>query len=65
MPWCEACSQFHDRDALEEGGKCPGCGEVLVATRRVPWHFKLLIVATCLYLCYRIFQGVMWLSHHV
>ncbi|MGH9103731.1 MAG: hypothetical protein ACRDYD_12225 [Acidimicrobiales bacterium] len=65
MPWCEQCAQFHDKDALGSGGECPACGRVLVARRRVPWHFKLLVLATAIYLGYRIFQGVMWLTHHV
>ena len=29
----------------------------------VPWHFKLLLVATVLYLGWRAAQGVMWLMH--
>jgi hypothetical protein len=40
-----------------------------VATRearpRAPWHFKMLLVATVVYLGYRLYQGVFWLAHHV
>lgn len=29
---------------------------------RAPWHFKLLVVATVLYLAYRGVQGVAWVA---
>ena len=55
-------------------GSCPSCGRVLaddgvVATktdhrpRRAPWHFKLMVVAVCGYLGWRLIQGVDWLVH--
>ncbi len=57
MPECEACGEWGDE------GQCPGCGQVLVEAepQPVPWHFKLLLVATVLYLGWRAVQGVMWL----
>ncbi|MGH9064528.1 MAG: hypothetical protein ACRD0L_11255 [Acidimicrobiales bacterium] len=63
MPWCEDCSQFHDRDAIGRGGQCPGCGRVIVKPVRIPWHFKILILATIGYLAYRLYQGIMLLVH--
>jgi len=41
-----------------EGG-CPTCGgeEELP---RAPWHFKLLVVATVIYLGWRAWQGLAW-----
>ena len=30
----------------------------------VPWHFKVLLVATVIYLGYRSYQGIGWLVHH-
>lgn len=66
MPWCEDCAQFHDSSALGKGGECPGCGTVIAPARtRVPWHFKLLIVATAVYLVYRLAQGILWMVHHL
>jgi hypothetical protein len=31
----------------------------------VPWHLKLLLLALAIYLCYRLFQGVVWVVAHV
>ena len=31
----------------------------------VPWHFKLLLVATVLYLGWRAVQGVAWVVAHL
>jgi hypothetical protein len=28
-----------------------------------PWHFKLLVAATAIYLTWRLLQGVAWLLH--
>ena len=44
--------------------ECPKCGRSLdpeVAEPAVPWHFKLLVVATVAYLAYRAYQGGLWL----
>lgn len=65
MPFCETCTQFHQADSLDEEGHCPGCGQVIVQPRKVPWHFKLMVVATAVYLLYRIGQGIDWLVRHV
>lgn len=64
MPWCDDCSQFHDSAAIGRGGECPACGRVIIKPARTPWHFKLLIVATVIYLTYRLVQGILWLAHH-
>ncbi len=53
--WCEECQ------ARREEPECPGCGEVLVEEPPpVPWHFKVLVVATVLYLAWRAVQLVVW-----
>jgi len=31
---------------------------------RAPWHFKVLVVGTVVYLGYRLYQGIGWLIHH-
>ena len=67
MPWCEECNRFLTPTSMGEGGECPTCGRVLTGPDvaeeppEVPWHFKLLVVATVLYLGWRAVQGVAWL----
>ncbi|MHB1487711.1 MAG: hypothetical protein ACYCS7_10035 [Acidimicrobiales bacterium] len=56
---------FHEPNQVERNGECPGCGRVIAPPRKVPWHFKLVIVATTIYLAYRAFQGFEWLAHHL
>ena len=64
--WCEECQADIEDDALTEEGVCPQCGTVLRTERRpVPWTFKLMLVATVIYLGYRAYQGIGWLVHHV
>lgn len=64
--WCEECQRLVEGGSLTEDGECPTCGTMLREERRpVPWHFKLMILATIAYLGYRAYQGVGWLVHHV
>ena len=30
-----------------------------------PWHFKVLLAATTIYLAWRLLQGLGWVAHHV
>ena len=65
-----------DGDALFDGesgqylyevdvtGSCPTCGRVIAEPAKVPWHFKLLVVATILYLGYRAWQGFVLAEEH-
>jgi hypothetical protein len=34
------------------------------AAVKAPWHFKVLVVGTVVYLGYRLYQGIGWLIHH-
>ncbi|HZD64822.1 MAG TPA: hypothetical protein VE152_01850 [Acidimicrobiales bacterium] len=63
MPWCESCSQFQDKSTVSRKGECPVCGRVIAKPVRVPWHFKILIIATAAYLAYRLYQGIVLLVH--
>ena len=45
-----------DADYEEDGDEAP--------RRRAPWHFKIILVGTVLYLAYRLYQGIGWLIHH-
>ena len=69
MPWCEECAKFWNPPSLRDG-TCPTCGAQLqqaavetTSEQRAPWHFKLMLVALVLYLGYRAWQGIDWLSH--
>jgi len=79
VPWCDDCAKFWNPPSLRDGA-CPTCGATLeaapaasapaeVTTRearpRAPWHFKMLLVATVVYLGYRLYQGVFWVAHHL
>ena len=75
MPWCHGCDRFYNPNTLLVDGSCPTCGrqvaEPMVLTDQAepapvaPWHFKVLIAATAVYLGYRLFQGVLWMAHHL
>ena len=64
MPWCDSCDRRIEDDELTGEGDCPECGDSLRERRKIPWHFKLLVYATVIYLGYRTFQGITWLVHH-
>lgn len=65
MPWCDDCSRFFNPNSMGERGDCPSCGRILAAPPRAPWHFKLLVVATVVYLGWRAWQGVVWVVERV
>jgi hypothetical protein len=65
MPWCETCAKFYPPTTLGDDGACPECGTVIGEAPKVPWHFKLLLVALVIYLAYRAWQGIDWLVHHI
>jgi len=53
--------------------RCPACGTVVAPAEeaaeeevhvKAPWHFKVLVVGTVVYLGYRLYQGIGWLIHH-
>ena len=61
MPWCETCTKFQPPAALTETGACPDCDTVIGEPPKVPWHFKLLVLALVLYLGWRLWQLAVWL----
>lgn len=71
MPWCESCDRFYNPNTLLTDGTCPTCGRLVAAPsaaeaeRGAPWHFKVLLAVTALYLGYRLFQGLFWVVHHL
>jgi hypothetical protein len=66
VPWCEDCSRFLNPNTLQADGSCPTCGTkvakptseagVETVDQKVPWHFKLLIAVTVIYLGFRFIQ---------
>ena len=67
MPWCEECDHLVEDDELTADGECPRCGTVLAEAERrpIPWYFKVMVVASIIYLGWRAFQGITWVVHHV
>ena len=64
MPWCDSCDRLVEDEDLVAGA-CPACGTQIAASARpaLPWRFRLMIGATVIYLGWRLYQGIMWLSH--
>ncbi len=57
--WCDACER------AEEGDVCAVCGADLTpdVAGPVPWRWRFFIVATVIYLGYRLYQLIAWLAH--
>ena len=64
MPWCEECSKFWTPTSMNRDGSCPTCGRVIGDPAKIPWHFKLLVLATVLYLGFRAWQGFVLAEEH-
>lgn len=65
MPYCEDCQKYWTPNSLPEDGRCPTCGAQVAEPNPVdddddeytaPWHFKLLVVLTVVYLGWRFLQ---------
>ena len=68
MPWCEQCAKYMAPSAMRPDGTCPTCGgdveppvrelegDEVADDERAPWHFKLLVVMTVVYLVWRFAQ---------
>jgi predicted RNA-binding protein with PUA domain len=57
--WCENC------DRPVDGDVCEVCGNDVLEPERqpVPWRWRFFILATVIYVIWRIYQLVSWLSH--
>lgn len=66
MPYCEPCAKYLTPTSLCEDGTCPTCHQPVgaaeararqaIAEEPAPWHFKLLVAATVVYLGWRFIQ---------
>ena len=72
VPWCDDCSRFYNPNSLHADGTCPTLrpplgdpAEVPREPAGAPWHFKLLVAATVIYLGWRFVQGLSWVAHHI
>ena len=50
-----------DTSGSAEGG---ADGDV-VRQAKAPWHFKVIVVGSVIYLGWRLYQGIGWLAHHI
>jgi predicted RNA-binding protein with PUA domain len=57
--WCETC------DRPEEGDVCEVCGTEMVEPvhEPVPWRWRFFIVASIVYVGWRIYQIISWIAH--
>jgi hypothetical protein len=57
--WCETC------DRPVEGDVCEICGTTVVEPPKenIPWRWRFFIVITIIYVIWRIYQLISWLSH--
>ena len=67
MPHCETCDRFYNPNSLKTDGTCPVCGRQVgeerltrFETEGAPWHFKLLVAVTVIYLGWRLIQITFW-----
>jgi rRNA maturation protein Nop10 len=72
VPHCDTCDRFFNPNTLHPDGTCPVCGRQVAEpvpekisrfeTEGAPWHFKVLIAVTVLYLGWRLIQGIVWVA---
>lgn len=57
--WCETC------DRPVEGDVCEVCGKEVHEPARepMPWMWRFFVVSTAIYLVWRLYQLISWLSH--
>jgi hypothetical protein len=60
---CPFCFQTVDYKRARKAAELREKGEEPEAIVTAPWHFKLLVGGTAVYLGYRFLEGVQWLAH--
>jgi uncharacterized paraquat-inducible protein A len=57
--WCDDC------ETVEEDPECSLCGADLSPAERapIPWRWRLFLVASVIYLGWRLYQLISWLIH--
>lgn len=77
VPWCHECDRFYNPNSLRADGTCPTGDHAVAEPAKAitdapdapdsvaPWHFKVLIAVTAVYLGYRLLQGLSWVGQHL
>jgi hypothetical protein len=60
---CPFCFQTVDYKRARKAADLRERGEEPEEIVSAPWHFKLLVGATAVYLGYRFLEGVQWVAH--
>ena len=74
MPWCTTCDRFYNPNTLDAEGACPSGHQVAdvpdpeaapeklrkFSDEPAPWHFKVLLGVTGVYLGFRLLQMAWW-----
>jgi hypothetical protein len=60
---CPICLQTVDYKRARKAAELRSTGDEPEEIVPTPWHFKLLVGGTAVYLGYRFLQGVQWLAH--
>jgi hypothetical protein len=60
---CPFCSQTVDYVRSRKADERRAVGEEPEEAVAAPWHLKLLLALTAVYLGYRFLQGVEWIAH--
>jgi len=70
VPHCDTCDRFYNPNSLLPDGTCSVCGRQVAEvkpgtisrfeTEGAPWHFKVLIAVTVIYLGWRLLQAIVW-----
>lgn len=62
---CPRCAEFLGEDApAGDGEEGEHDDEDEDGPPKPPWHFKVLLIATVIYLIYRLIWFIFWISHH-
>jgi len=66
VAFCDTCAKSVDPSLIGDDGCCPTCGTELLEPQRRPMPKRMwfLIIGTAIYLVWRAYQGIGWLSHH-
>lgn len=60
---CPFCLQTVDYKRARKADELRSVGEEPDEVVAAPWHLKLLLAGTAVYLGYRFLQGVEWVAH--
>ncbi len=65
MAFCDTCIRTIDDDLIGDDGCCPTCGTQIADPihRGVAKWFWFMVVVSVIYLGYRTYQGIEWLTH--